>query len=487
MILPIIPQLTSSVNKINSSINPTISTQFNPLTTNFPSQENLTTSNAFSNFSPSTAAIPLQELNSFTTDSQTSWLPNSNSSSLPAQSPQLSNNQYQNNTVHQGRSQQDFVLFEPKTQNVRHTPSLSNTQTSTGQNRRHSSHLTSASPLPQNQRVAAIIQSTGHPSTSAFTNRFNSPAQVIQYQHFYNSAPVSPAPASLQQVHPSQRSRPPVPAFSQSQSTRNIPQTPNMAFQGNSINVHSHALFRNDSHLHADMDYGDEFTLFEGGASTQNPYSSAFSSPTVSTMYDPTSNLSSSSSTNMGFVSPQELSLRDSFASAPNSAAFTNLTTPSTYNESPVFENFGDSPYVGHDGLNSGQLPVHGDAWFSLFPDAETTEQANVANSPLVVEEELEVAEQLKEKKDHRRKSGSATSPMSATSGIRKPSKALPPIIVEDPHDTVAMKRARNTLAARKSRQRKMQRFEELEDEIAKLKAERDHWKEKALRRSNGE
>jgi hypothetical protein len=49
------------------------------------------------------------------------------------------------------------------------------------------------------------------------------------------------------------------------------------------------------------------------------------------------------------------------------------------------------------------------------------------------------------------------------------------------------MKRARNTLAARKSRQRKMQRFEELEDKIAKLEAERDHWKNIALRRTGGQ
>jgi len=63
---------------------------------------------------------------------------------------------------------------------------------------------------------------------------------------------------------------------------------------------------------------------------------------------------------------------------------------------------------------------------------------------------------------------------------------ALPthhPHIVEDPNDTVAMKRARNTLAARKSRQRKMQRFDELEEKIAKLEEERDHWKGIALRR----
>jgi len=77
----------------------------------------------------------------------------------------------------------------------------------------------------------------------------------------------------------------------------------------------------------------------------------------------------------------------------------------------------------------------------------------------------------------------------SSVSGVnsRKRDKPLPPIIVEDPNDTVAMKRARNTLAARKSRQRKMQRFDELEDKISKLEAERDHWKAIALKRTGGQ
>ncbi|KFX93014.1 hypothetical protein V490_05038 [Pseudogymnoascus sp. VKM F-3557] len=48
-----------------------------------------------------------------------------------------------------------------------------------------------------------------------------------------------------------------------------------------------------------------------------------------------------------------------------------------------------------------------------------------------------------------------------------------------DPNDIVAMKRARNTLAARKSRQKKLERFDELEAEIAKIAAERDMWKAK--------
>jgi len=83
---------------------------------------------------------------------------------------------------------QDFVLFE-RSPSVRSTPSLSNTQAVTGQHRRHSSNLPSASSL-QNQRVAAIIQSTGHSiSTSAHTNQFNH-AQSPQ-QFYASSAPSS--------------------------------------------------------------------------------------------------------------------------------------------------------------------------------------------------------------------------------------------------------------------------------------------------------
>jgi general control protein GCN4 len=291
----------------------------------------------------------------------------------------------------------------------------------------------------------------------------------------------------LQQQRPT---RPQVPLFSQ--STGNVPQTPNMAMQGN-----FHALIpvdeASDSHP-ADMDLFDEFTAFEGGASAQNAsFHSAYSSPAVPTVYDPQMNLSSSSSTNMDTVSPQDL-LRDPFASAPNSTAFTNLTSPSTYNESPewgVDDNFDVSPFVGN---NNGDLDhaLTGDPWYPLFPQEDQAQANNADQSPLLPEEELEVSEHLRSSTS-RRRSGTASSPPSGThssvSGVnsRKRDKPLPPIIVEDPNDTVAMKRARNTLAARKSRQRKMQRFDELEDKIAKLEAERDHWKAIALKRTGGQ
>jgi hypothetical protein len=240
-----------------------------------------------------------------------------------------------------------------------------------------------------------------------------------------------------------------------------------------------------------DMELFDEFTSFEGGASTgqYNNSASAYSSPAVPTLYDTNVNLSSSSSTNMGTVSPQDLLVRDPFASAPNSTSFTNLTSPSTYNESPDYTNadFEVSPYVGGSGdMDNAQFA--GDPWYPLFPqDDNATEQSKVDESPLLPEEELEVSEQLRASSGRRRPGTTGSPPGSHASvsgvGSKKRDKPLPPIIVEDPNDTVAMKRARNTLAARKSRQRKMQKMEELEDEIQKLKDERDHWKSIALKR----
>ncbi|EDN97881.1 hypothetical protein SS1G_12735 [Sclerotinia sclerotiorum 1980 UF-70] len=98
----------------------------------------------------------------------------------------------------------------------------------------------------------------------------------------------------------------------------------------------------------------------------------------------------------MSFVSPQDLSLRDSFSSAPNSAAYTTLTSPSTFDGSPAFGD--DSPYISHGGLGDNNV-VQGDPWFSLFPDVDNNEQPNAMNSPLAVEEELEVSEQLSREK----------------------------------------------------------------------------------------
>ncbi|KAI9730305.1 MAG: hypothetical protein M1818_008208 [Claussenomyces sp. TS43310] len=204
-------------------------------------------------------------------------------------------------------------------------------------------------------------------------------------------------------------------------------------------------------------------------------------SPAVATMYDAPMARSESSSTNVGTVSPQDLMVREPSFSAPNSTAFTNLTSPSMYNESPDFnDGYEVSPLFQSTDLDT----TINDPWFPLFPDAHNAvEQSSADQSPLETNEELEVSSELR-----RRRSGTSPGSKKASdaAGVaaRKRSQPLPPIIVDDPSDTIAIKRARNTLAARKSRQKKMERFDELEGEIAELKKDRDHWKQLALARS---
>jgi hypothetical protein len=230
-------------------------------------------------------------------------------------------------------------------------------------------------------------------------------------------------------------------------------------------------------HLNSDLDL-DEFTAFEGGAST-----TAYSSPALASVFD-LSGSASSSTTNMGTVSPQDLLIQEPFMSAPNSTALTALTSPSIYNESPEFGDVYDvSPSFGSGDFDTGST----DAWFPLFPqnnarpEVSQKQPTSAEQSPASKSDDLEVASAL----GHRRKSSGTSPPTRPSSiagvGSRRRDKPLPPIIVEDPSDVTAMKRARNTLAARKSRERKALRLDELEEKISKLTAERDHWKNIAL------
>ncbi|KAM7185970.1 cross-pathway control protein 1 [Rhypophila sp. PSN 637] len=428
--------------------------------------------------SSNTATIHGQDFPVFTTDSnQSTWLPSS-SPSLPAHSAQ----QQQLQHLNLPNNQQDFVLFD---QPIKRQPNRSVSQPSangrvnqTNQLQHRTQQLFPASqlqqqqvtsPSVQHQRVASIIQATGHNTTSsAFTNRFSSSAQN-QNQFYASSAPSSTVALNLQNNRPV---RPPVPLFTQ--STGNIPQG-KMNLQGKTLLLDQPASGFTRLHKlkHQDLSDLEDFVAFEGGAST------AYSSPAMPSVFD----LSSSVTSNMGTISPQDLLIQDPFMSAPNSTALTALTSPSIYNESPDFgDSFDVSPNFGSSDFDGGN-----DAWFPLFPPSnpqpELPKASPVEKSPAEKSDDLEVAE--RSPGHQRRKSGGSppTGRHSSISGVnaRHRNKPLPPIVVEDPNDTVAMKRARNTLAARKSRERKAQKFEELEEKIDKLTAERDYWRNMAL------
>ncbi|KAI1871299.1 uncharacterized protein JN550_004744 [Neoarthrinium moseri] len=422
------------------------------------------------------ATIPPQDFSVFTTDSQQStWLPSS-SPSLPAPSE------------HQNFPQpphQDFVLFDqPARTNASRTASSPANPAAasfgSSNNRRHSSHNPTDSPGLQNHRVAQIIQATGHQtSSSAFTNRFNSPAQNQQsQQQFYASlsAPSSTVAVNQQQ---NRQARPPVPLFNQAIGNQTSGKMdlngkysppPATAAKSGSRNSHNADALSNI----------EDFTALEAGAS-----GTAYSSPGIPS-YDMAVGSVSSSTTNIGTVSPHDLLISEPF-SAPQSTAFTNLTSPSIYNESPEFnDSFDVSPNFGNDDFGTGAS----DPWFPLFPQESNipAQSSAMDNSPAEQSDDLDVVETTSQP---RRKSGN--SPLtgghgrhSSVSGVnsRRRDKPLPPIIIDDPSDTIAMKRARNTLAARKSRERKAQKLEDLEAKIAKLEAERDHWKRIAMSRA---
>ncbi|KKA26577.1 hypothetical protein TD95_004900 [Thielaviopsis punctulata] len=196
---------------------------------------------------------------------------------------------------------------------------------------------------------------------------------------------------------------------------------------------------------------------------------------------------------NMGTVSPQDLVISDSF-SAPGSAALTTMTTPSLYDGSPLFDaspSFDGSPNFGTAEFDACS------SWFPLFPIEGATGKdvkiesipsalglpispPSVSISPVAVAVSPPTVGVEAATPARRKLSTAQGGRHSASAGVNahRRTKPLPPIVVEDPSDTVAMKRARNTLAARKSRERKAQRLEDLEERIIELEKDRDHWKQ---------
>ena len=134
--------------------------------------------------------------------------------------------------------------------------------------------------------------------------------------------------------------------------------------------------------------------------------------------------------------------------------------------------------------------------WFSLFPEEESKLHDATKYIPAMpLPMERTISSQSMERSgsssigspivldtsSFRRKSSVTNSP--ATNGISKSRrrKGTLPAITVDPNDKIALKRARNTLAARESRQRKFDHVSELEARNADLEAEVEKWKNIAL------
>lgn len=181
---------------------------------------------------------------------------------------------------------------------------------------------------------------------------------------------------------------------------------------------------------------------------------------------------------NAGTISPKDL-FNDS---VPPSTSFTNLTTPgSTVLETP--DDYQTSP------LFNETMTAEQSSWFSLFPEESNNDASGAplmkrsSSSQIIVHPGGE--------SNHRKRSSTAAAPSptfspvvkhSQVAGVnaRKRDKPLPPIVVDEA-DPIALKRARNTAAARKSRAKKVAERDDLESTIADLQAQVEHWRQRAL------
>lgn len=183
-------------------------------------------------------------------------------------------------------------------------------------------------------------------------------------------------------------------------------------------------------------------------------------------------------------VSPKDI-FNDPLGSAPPSTAFTNLTSPDIGQSPYLNDSFETSPMFSHDST------LASDNWYSLFPEDVPDQQTTAYVAP-ALERTISTSSNAHSSPSsisspvildgHRRKSSVTGSPATGA-GINKSRRRkgpLPPIAV-DPADKVAMKRARNTLAARDSRQRKFDHVQTLEKRNAELEAELEKWKSIAV------
>ena len=175
-----------------------------------------------------------------------------------------------------------------------------------------------------------------------------------------------------------------------------------------------------------------------------------------------------SSELNAPCANVQTVSPKDVFAesqSAPPSSAMTNLSTPQTYTfDSPGIVHSTDTSPMFYD---DDELDQDTENWGSLFPTDNMTD----------VQSSIELSSPTMQRT---RSSPGSHERHPSVVGLkpRRKEKPLPPINIDDENDPVVKKRKKNTEAARKSRQKKVQRFDAMQEEIDELKHVTEQYKD---------
>ncbi|KAL9614843.1 MAG: hypothetical protein Q9167_000676 [Letrouitia subvulpina] len=182
-------------------------------------------------------------------------------------------------------------------------------------------------------------------------------------------------------------------------------------------------------------------------------------------------------------VSPQEI---EKEMSAPASSTYTNLETPATTTLETPATTLDESPSMLFSSETSPLMELENDGqdWRSLFPDDEHSGSTGYAgsfdtDSPMPPRTMARQASSPGRSPSH----DSPKSRQLSGNGIAKKSRRGGNLkcLMPDPKDVAAVKRCRNTLAARESRARKAARLETLIRENEQLASDLEEWKRRAL------
>ncbi|MCJ1243709.1 hypothetical protein MMC30_000906 [Trapelia coarctata] len=202
--------------------------------------------------------------------------------------------------------------------------------------------------------------------------------------------------------------------------------------------------------------------IFQDNTVSEMDYSLDFSS----TMFNPINGPASGQHSEM----PQTISPKDVFIdSNPSSSVTTNMTTPaSLFNDTPASQ-FLDSPYFSNNNSPwNDELDIESQNYPPLFP-VDNTPVDDGLFPEQTVHQSIESMgpprmTRIKSSPGSSTSLGASHSRHSSVAGVRtrKRNQPLPDLPIGETADPTVIKRARNTLAARKSREKKVQRLEEL-------------------------
>lgn len=181
--------------------------------------------------------------------------------------------------------------------------------------------------------------------------------------------------------------------------------------------------------------------------------------------------------------------------SVPNSNAWTNLTTPSMYDDITPFDvspnDFGEPdfgqpewPPLFFDD-NGAFQDTHNDVTEEELPSLTSSMVSLDSTTPPAFHEPMIRQPSNTSINSHDANANDAaihrlSLPAGISKSTRRTLKDLAPISL-DIDDEKAVKRARNTLAARKSRQKKRDVEDTLREQLEVMTAERDKWKMLAI------